>query len=181
MAQIGCTKCGNYCEIQVTASMARVLREGITTAQPETIRGVFICSQCSTQNVFEMAGNTITFLPGALFVQDLTTKAPSGVVSSFNDALRCFYGQGYRGTVAMCRSAVEDALDARGAKGNDLSQKIHHAQNTLGIVSYEEVAAAQNARLIGRNALHRGMEINHTQAMLALQGSLDFINFLYPP
>jgi hypothetical protein len=55
------------------------------------------------------------------------------------------------------------------------------AKSTLGILRDEEVAAAQAARLIGRNALHRGMEVSPTQAMLALSGTINLINYLYKP
>jgi len=181
MAQVNCTGCGNYCVIQLTASVIRIAREGITNASPDKIRGVYICPQCTTQTLFEQTGDALTFMPGAMFSEDMSPNAPDQVKDAFQDALRCFYGQGHRGAVGMCRSAIEESLDAKGAKGNDLYQKIEFAKNTLGILGDEQVAAAQAARLIGRNALHRGMDISPTQAMLALQATLDLINYIDEP
>jgi hypothetical protein len=181
MAQITCVKCGNDCEVQINPNVRAMTKGGQPINPPEQIRGVFICSRCHSQTVFELTGNSVTFMPGRLFTADLSPNAPAKAVDSFQDAVFCFYGQGYRGAVGMCRSAIEDSLDAKGAQGSDLFQKIEYSKTTLGILGDEQVAEAQAARLIGRNALHRGMEVSPTQAMLALSGTIDLINYLYKP
>ena len=94
----------------------------------------------------------------------------------FEEALLCFYGGSNRGTVAMCRSAVEEALDGKNVTGDNLAAKIENTPKS--ILADEEKSQATGARLTGRNALHRMAEVSTTQAMLALTTTTGLINHI---
>ena len=125
------------------------------------IQGVMIChapaddslhpQPCNAHTVFEITGSSVSFLPGKLFEVDLDSKVGAEIRRLFNEALLCFYGRSGAGTVAMCRSAIEEGLDDKGAKGRDLHEKIPDAKDRLHILGDEQVAQAHTARLIGRD------------------------------
>jgi len=91
------------------------------------------------------------------------------------EALLCLYGASGRGTVAFCRSAVEEALAHKNVPGSSLDQKIKNAKTILGD---EERTLANGARLTGRNAIHRMAEATNSQAMLALTTTADLLNHI---
>jgi len=146
-----------------------------------TIRAAFTCGNCGGVSVFEMRGdNIITFNPGRMVngPDELGSATPERAREAYSEAMLCYYGAAYRGTVAMCRSAVEEALDDKGAKGRDLHTKVEDAKSRLNILGDEEVALAQGARLVGRNALHRGASVTQTQATVALGATFDLVNHI---
>ena len=175
MANIKCA----WCEYGRAITHGSASREMMADwVYKDTLRGALTCGHCDKITVFEMKGNELTYLPGKIFQEDMRHEVPENVAESLIEAVLCFHGTAYRGTVAMCRSAVEDALDTKGAKGNNLDQKIVDGQNRLQILGYEEIAQAHGARLAGRNALHRGAAVSQSQAMLALQTTLDLLNHI---
>lgn len=152
------------------------------------IRGLLIChapvkregrfekeQPCKTSSVFEITGDSVSFLPGKLFQEDLDRRTPDEAQACFQEGLLAFYGQAHRATVAMCRSAVEASLDSKRVSGRDLYEKIPNAQR-MGIIGDEEVSQAQAARLTGRDALHHGRLVSQSQALLALTATLQFLN-----
>lgn len=173
MAEIICPVCDRI----RTISNSGYLHSG-GRRHTDMLKAVLVCGNCKKEIVFGMLGDAINFMPGNLFSQDVDPSVPKEATDAFDDAIRCFYGAGYRGVVTMCRSTVEESLDAKGATGRNLPTKIEDAQNRLKILGSEQVSYAQASGLIGRNALHRGASISQTQAMLALQATLDLINHI---
>jgi hypothetical protein len=174
MAELLCAYCGSM------RPLAHNYGAGSGTyqwADKEEIQGLLICGQCGKRTVFAMTGNFISFYPGKFLEEELDAGLSEGVVACFEDALLSFYGRAYRSSVAMCRSALEEALDSKGISGKDLYAKIQQAEK-IKILGTEEISQAQAARLIGRNALHRGMPVTKNQSLLALTSTLHLVNHL---
>jgi hypothetical protein len=49
---------------------------------------------------------------------------PAAIREDWAEAHRCFNGEGYRGTVAMCRRAMQSIAQDKGASGDKLHQQI---------------------------------------------------------
>ena len=143
----------------------------------DILKGVLICGDCKTSNVFEMTGDHMSYLPGALFATGYLSTVPSTVRELINEAAFCFYGTAYRGAVAMCRSAVEEALEQKGISGGSLFAKIENAE-THGVLGDEQIALAHSARLSGRSVLHRGATVTQPQGLAALNATLDLVNHI---
>ena len=185
MAEITCVNCGRNRNI---TNSGHERPHGWKNT--DVIRGVLICrgpinvksfgegEPCKGRTVFELTGNSVTFAPGKLYEGDLRRDVPTEASEYFSEAVLCFYGTAYKGVVAMCRSSVEAALDHKGAKGADLKKKIIYAKDKLKILGDEEVSQAQGARLIGRDAIHRGLEVTQTQALISLGATLDLVNHI---
>ena len=76
----------------------------------------------------------------------------------------------------MCRAAIEESLDKKRVKGKDLFEKIENAKGTY--LGDGEVAIATGARLIGRDALHHGLEVTLTQAAVMLSATAEVVNHI---
>ena len=112
-----------------------------------------------------------------MFEGDLKEDVAPNTKEMINEAVLCFFGSSYRGVVAFCRSALEEALEAKNVKGDDLFKKIEAAKKgeLLGDV---EVSQAHGARLVGREALHRMGIVSQAQGMLALAATVDLLNHI---
>ena len=182
MPEIVCVDCGHSHEL-----MYRGWVWGTTRHPSGSIRGVLTCyrpldpdavgreAPCEGQTLFQLTQNAISWAPGKLFQEDLKTEADNAK-EMFQEALLCFYGASNRGTVAMCRSAVEEALGDKNVPGRDLDSKIKNAP--AYILGPEEISMANGARLSGRNVLHHMAQVTHTQAMVALTTTIDLINHI---
>lgn len=144
------------------------------------LRGVHTCGYCGKKGVFEISGrNEVTFAPGTMLgsEDDLDQVVPVGARDAYREALLCYYGAAYRGTIAMCRSAVEEALDGIGVEGRDLYAKVDDAKSK-GLLGDEEISLAHSARLTGRDVLHRGRAVDQGQATHALIATFDLVNHI---
>ena len=164
MALITCIRCGSQKRINV-------LYRGSTTSTDDVLRGTLTCKReiekrtgelCNGMTVFEMVDEGITFYPGRLFDEDIHLGVAESANEMLMEALLCFYGSSYRGVVAFCRSAAEEALDAKDVPGANLDAKIKKAGDYL---SAEERALANAARLTGRNALHHLAVVSTANAL----------------
>ena len=177
MAQIPCAWCGwNFRNIGQT--------EKYSTGSPandvlpkDILRCVLTCGKCGGKTVFQLEdGYALTFLPGKLLTEGLRNIVAPNAKEMHEEALLCFYGGSGRGTVAFCRSAVEEALAHKNVPGRDLDAKIKNAPKD--ILGDEEKALANGARLTGRNAIHRMAEVSDSQGMLALTTTADLLNHI---
>lgn len=174
MADIACSFCGVSRPIVTLASKGGVYAPWVYDDQ---IRGSVICGSCSHESVFHMRGDTLTYLPGQIIMKP-DSDIGDDARESFEEATRAFYGRCYRATVAFCRSSVEDSLDYKKVLGDNLFNKAHAAHGKNLPLDDEAFALATGARLIGRNALHRKMNVTMSQALAMLTGTLDLLNHI---
>ena len=170
MATIACVWCGETREF-----FYRTPSVGVALSRTkDKLHGVLVCGGCEGLTVFGMTQETIDFFPGKLFYGDLASNVPKGVSGLLSEAVLCFYGTAFRAAVGMCRSCVEEALEDKGVKGRDLNERIENAP----FLGDQEKMLAHGARLIGRNALHRMMPVSQSQAMNAITGTIDLVNYI---
>lgn len=105
---------------------------------------------------------------------DLPAEAPAEVKGAYSEARTCIYGGAYRAAVAFCRTTGEEMLRANGYKG-DFNNQIKSAKCD-GFIDDQLEMLATGARLIGRNALHRGQTVTMGQALNALGAIADFVS-----
>ncbi len=150
------------------------------------VQGVLICDHpgkrgpygppCNARTVFEITGDSVSFLPGKLFEEGLAANVSNEVRELFNDGLRAFYGKSYRGTIALCRAALEQALDEKGASGHNLSEKINKCQGA--ILGVQETNQAHAMRLDANEALHALKNVNATYALGGLTTTVTLVNHI---
>lgn len=182
MPEIACTGCGrgHVIDYQGFVYGGSRLRSGI-------IQGVLVChapveregrpnQHCDAHTVFEISGTSVSFAPGRLFEEDLDISTSKEVQGLFQDATRCFYGKSYRGTLGLCRSVIEQALDEKNVPGRDLYKKIQNCPES--ILGTQEKTWADASRLNGREALHRLVNFTHTQALTSLNLTITLANHI---
>ncbi len=135
MAILVCQHCGK--ERTYTYSTSEVQSKNSSKPDPlvDLIRGVLTCRNCQKQTAFGMRKDAVDRYPAIEEVQTLP-KVPDLVGDMLTDARMCFYGSGWRGTVAMARAAVEEALEQRGHKGR-LETQIESAKTAGHLSDYE--------------------------------------------
>ena len=142
----------------------------------DVLRAVLTCRECGGKTVFEMTDNVVTFRPGKLFTEDLDMNLSDDIQRLFNEAVLSFYGSAYGAVVAMCRSAVEEALKSKNVDGRSLFEQVNNAPPSF--MGDDEKAIAHGARLIGRNALHHTMVVSPAQASTMLTATIDLLNYI---
>lgn len=179
MLVITCAYCGATREISVHNSSQWIDNRPHTHTHYDEFSIVVTCGACGKKTLIGLEGDRIVFMPGKLFEEEIDKRLSLNTRELFNDAILAFYGNAFRGTVALCRSCVEDALNSKNAgKPHDsLDDRIPIAR-AGGLLGDQEVTQAHAARLAGRNTLHRGMSVNKTQALLALRATLDLLNHI---
>ena len=181
MPEITCVGCGNGHVIvyQGYAWGGGRSNDGI-------LQGVLIChhplddrynrdKRCNAATVFEITGSSVSFLPGKLFEEDLVGVSDD-VRGLFDETIKCFYGKAYKGTLGLCRSTVERALEEKNVKGKDLFAKINNCP--ASILGAQEKTWAESARLNGREALHRLMNVTASQALSGLNITITLANHI---
>lgn len=138
---------------------------------------VLICCVCQRRSVYGVEDNSIVFNPERTFDEDLASDVHELTREMFDEALLCFYGTSFRGTVAMCRSSVEAALESKNVAGRDLYHKITNAKESK-ILGDEQVSHAHLARLYGRDALHHMKNVSQSQAQLILGATVQILNHI---
>lgn len=173
MALVTCVSCGSQKQISVQ------FRDSTTTTN-DVLRGTLTCKSedrsgqpCEGVTVFEVVDDAVTFYPGRLFEPDIGRDIAINALAMLGEAVLCFYGSSYRGVVAFCRSAAEEALTAKDVPGRDLDAKIKRAGDYL---SDEERSLANAARITGRNVLHHLAVVSKANALGALTNSIDFLD-----
>ena len=178
MADIQCAHCGQARSIMNGFTGHKFQAQGANAlVRQDLIRATLRCGRCEMSTVFEMTGSAVSFHAGQLFESDLDRNVDDDVREMFLEALSCFYGQGFRGTVAMCRAAVEQALDNKNVNGRDLFKRIEGAKEH-GLLGDVQVSQAHGARLSGNEALHQMGAVSQSQGMLALTSCVDLINHI---
>lgn len=178
MADIQCVHCGQAREIENDFEGYRFQSPGGTILlRQDIIRATLRCGSCQKSTVFAMTGNAVSFHAGRLFESDVDENVDDDVKEMFTEALLCFYGQGFRGTVAVCRAAVEQALDNKNVTGRDLFGKIEGAKEH-GLLGDVQFSQAHGARIAGNEALHQMGAISQAEGMLALTSCVGLLNHI---
>jgi len=143
----------------------------------DELLSVLTCGACGKKSLFRLSnGYALTFLPGKIITEDLRNDVAPNAADMFQEAMLCFYGSSGRGTVAFCRSAVEEALADKNVPGSTLDKKIKNAPTSM--LGDEEKTLANGARLTGRNAIHRMATVTDSQAILALTATTSLLNHI---
>ena len=175
MAILKCAWCGFNREIENSGYFkAGLVYHPILT---DIIRGYLECGNCKRRTIFTLEGRAFTYLPGRIFEEDVTGNVAPNAREMFEEALLCLYGGSGRGVVSFARSAVEEALSAKGVTGKDLFKKIADAKKH-GILGEAEEAQANNARLVGKLTLHYMMEVTQAEAIGALVATVSLLNHI---
>ncbi|MBI4337039.1 MAG: DUF4145 domain-containing protein [Chloroflexi bacterium] len=188
MAQLSCSHCGHIRDVLVNNDVYTwTIRPGMGLREEQrhrydTLYVTVECARCQKQSVFTLNHNAVQFAAGKLIANDLSDPVSPDSKGLFQDALQSFYGQSFKGVVAMCRAAVEAELETKnvhGPKKDDLFEKIEVAKQSkfLDEVQY---TAAHAARIAGRDALHRMGAVSQSQALLALTATVEVLNHLAP-
>ncbi len=173
MAEIPCAWCGRTRTVSLDNLSHTYMQ---TRFSQDIVRGTLTCAFCQKHTLFEMTGNDATYLPGQLYQEDLEPNVPESAREAFEDALKAMLGSCYRGTVALCRSAIEEALDAQYVPGNNLFEKASKAKGT--ILRDIEFSHADGARVLGRDALHKGKPVSMSEAELAIIITVQLLNHI---
>lgn len=185
---ITCMECGNLRQVEVNPTFLEMsdVAAMLERRRTDVLRGTLRCSQCSTETAFELTGGHLTFIQSKGMYPALDSKVAPNAKEMFHEAIRCFQGTSYRGVVAMCRSALWEALDAKNVKGRELDPKIKNARKLdpppsgkpNGFLEDDWVARSHGARLTGNYALHRMARVELHQAQLALAATADLVNHI---
>ncbi len=169
MPEITCVKCGTrhgithqgylYGNQRVPNGKVR----GVLTCYAPQERGRAEDTPCHGETLFELTQNAISWAPGQLFREGLAPHITSITRGLFAEALQAYYGGAYKGTVALCRSAIEQALDEKNVRGRDLWAKIENCPDD--ILGSSEKTKADSARLDGRDALHHLLNVTPSDGL----------------
>ena len=127
MANIPFAQCGNnrYCLHPAGPSV-----KSASWLFKKVLHCTVTCGYCSGRSVFEMTGNDLEFLTSLPYEKDMSPgKVVPNATRMVEEALPCLYWTSYRGTVAFCRSTVEEALDVKEVPGSNLDEKIGKCRN----------------------------------------------------
>ncbi len=81
------------------------------------------------------------------------TDIPPPIVASLEEAIKCHASQCYKASALMVRRVLEELCEERGAKGNNLKDRIT-ALAKIVIIPQELIRAADHLRLLGNDAAH---------------------------
>lgn len=145
----------------------------------EILRGVLICGHCGELNPFEAQGGALTFVPGNLQWGALNAAVPQAVRDYFSEAEASFYAGAYRATAAMCRSAVEEALEQREITNWGLKAKIEAALKS-GLLTERVHSLAYGSKIIADEAIHAATEIHPGEITVLIPAAILVVNHLWP-
>ena len=173
MVDIKCTWCGLVHQLVNRMNMdmeSQYFRKDL-------VRGVLVCGKCSTSNAFAMEGNVPIFLPGNMFKEELSSIVSSNAQEMYGEALKCFYGASYRGTITMLRSAVGEAiLDKHVGSRNDTVGPLIGKAVKRGLLNDTDETRAKFALHIGNDIVHNMFEASISDATMALQLIAQLLN-----
>jgi len=155
----------------------RIINEADHRHFNDIIRGVFYCGYCEQATAFQIKGNAANFLPGRLFQEELADDVAEEPRAMFAEALLCFYGASYSGVIAMCRSAIAEAILAKGIgnRKKPLPDLIELAKNA-GLVDTLDESTAESVRVLGRDTLHYMRAMTPTEGAVALGAIAKVLN-----
>ena len=81
------------------------------------------------------------------------TDVPPAIAASLEEAIKCHSSQCYKAAALMVRRVLEELCEERGAKGNNLKDRIA-ALASIIIIPKELIQAADHLRLLGNDAAH---------------------------
>ena len=117
--------------------------------------GIRICPNRECQGivlvVVDGAGRVLA-LPSEVLDFD-PTDVPNVIASSLEEAIKCHSAQCYKAAALMVRRVLEELCEERGAKGNNLKDRIV-ALSKLIVIPQELIAGADRLRLLGNDAAH---------------------------
>lgn len=168
-------ECGHSVQITILPQP----RTGRPDDPKDVVRGSLTCDVCKRVTPFEMDRQGVSAVSKPSQIATVNESAPEVVTAYFEEAKLCLFGGANRAVVLMARSCVEEALAAINIKERTLYDSIleARAQKKLGDV---ELAAAQAARLVGRNAAHRSLPVEQGQAVMAIGAAAQVVNHLFP-
>ena len=94
----------------------------------------------------------------------------------FGEALRCLYGQSGRGTVALARACVEQALELKGINDWTLTAKINNAERR-GLPK-QQITLASGTKLLADDTLHNMLPVSQGEAMAVLNVTIGLVNYI---
>ena len=120
-----------------------------------SIIGIRVCPNRECKGVvlavIDINGGAIV-LPGEVLDFD-PTDIPGIIASSLEEAIKCHSAQCYKAAALMVRRVLEELCEERGAKGNNLKDRIV-ALSKLIVIPQELIAGADKLRLLGNDAAH---------------------------
>ena len=174
MATIPCVECGR--EHEFINNYASGHNE-MAPHDNDVLKGVLYCGYCHAPTVFTIKAKATTFLPGKLLRQNLITGRNINAETMIGEALKCFYGASYVGVVAMCRSAITEAILGKGiGNRNDSVPSLMTKAKISSLVDATDEVRAESARLIAREALHYMGDVNEDDALFAIRAAVEFVN-----
>lgn len=133
----------------------RVTNNGAPVSNGSSIIGIRMCpnSQCRgvVVVVIDSKGKAIV-LPSEVLDFD-STDIPPAIAASLEEAIKCHSSQCYKAAALMVRRVLEELCEERGAKGNNLKERISSLAKIV-IIPQELTQAADHLRLLGNDAAH---------------------------
>jgi len=173
MATVPCVQCGLEHNISSDFSF-----QGRNPAHSEDIiKGVLYCGSCGAPTVFTIKDNATIFLPGKLLTTNLNERVAENAKTMIQEASECFYGGSFMGVVAMCRSAVVEAILSKriGNRSDSVPGLVEKAKKA-GLVDAQDEVRGISAGLIAREALHHMGAVSEYDALFAIRAAVEFVN-----
>ena len=137
------------------------------------------CRDCGRKTTYELHGMAIVGAPTRLSSGQLGADVGKVLQDLAGEATDCLSVNAYRGALALCRAAVEQALVEKNVKGHDLKAKIEAARKaTPPLLGEQEATQAHAARLDGNEGLYEAEPFSQSQAVLALVSCIEVVNHL---
>lgn len=134
-------------------------------------KGIVKCEKCGViMSMHMQTGSLISLLiKGPEFVK--INNLPLGIQNDVNEAQICHNVGAYKSCVVMCRRALEQVCDDKGAKGGNLNNKIKNLHVT-GLINPELADAFNVIRYFGNYGAHpkddllSGIDVSSAQNVL---------------
>jgi hypothetical protein len=123
--------------------------------QPQVTLGTRRCPNASCQSaifVVHQSGKLVDSFPAETIDFD-STNVPAGVVSSFDEAIKCHANSCFVAAAIMVRKTLEELCKDRGATGPNLRERIK-ALGTRVVLPKELLDGLDDLRLLGNDAAH---------------------------
>lgn len=98
---------------------------------------------------------------------------PKPVVEALEEAVTCHAHQCYKASAMMVRKTLEEMCEDRGAKGDNLAERIQ-ALGTTVVLPAELLTAADEIRLLGNDAAHVESKDYNDVGQAEVEVAIDF-------
>jgi HEPN domain-containing protein len=146
--------------------------------------GIRMCPKPECKAIVYIAGSEAKVLeqhPATLVDFD-STNLPGPILSSLEEAIRCFSTGAYRATALMVRRTLEELCADRGGKGSDLKARLKSLSQTITLPA-DLMDAADHLRLLGNDAAHLEAKtydsVGKEEAQLALELAKELLKATY--